>query len=71
MHQVPWETGDSYGVIAQSYADFTVRYYGSATVVFDGYGGGPSIKDNTHQRRRQNAHPVVTFTTEMEFQEKR
>ena len=25
--------------------------YGNATVVFDGFGGGPSTKDNAHQRR--------------------
>ena len=36
-----------YGAIACSYADFTVRYYGPATVVFDGYSEGASIKDNT------------------------
>jgi hypothetical protein len=28
--------------------------YGHSTVVFDGYGGGPCIKDNTHQRRGAN-----------------
>ena len=68
LHRLPWKTGDSYGAIAQSYADFSIRHYGSATVVFDGYGGGPSIKDNTHQRRgRQNVHPVVNFTAETEF----
>ena len=38
--------------------------YGSATtVVFDGYEQGPSIKDNTHQWRGQNIHPVVNFTS--------
>ena len=26
-----------YGKIAKSYAEFTIRYYGSATVVFDGH----------------------------------
>ena len=42
-----------YGEIAQSYADFTLWHYGSATtVVLDGYEEGPSIKDNIHQRPR-------------------
>ena len=50
LHRFPWKTGDSYGAIAESYADFTVRHYGQATVVFDGYSEGPSVKDNTHQR---------------------
>ena len=56
------------GEIAKSYADFAIRHYGPATtVVFDGYEEGPSIKDNTHQRRGCNMHPVVSFTTETEF----
>ena len=37
--------------IAESYAEFTLRNYGVATAVFDGYCTGASIKDNTHQRR--------------------
>jgi len=45
---------------------------GSATtVVFDGYDEGPSIKDNTHERRGQNIHPIVSFTTETEFSGKK
>ena len=45
--------------IAESYADFTVRHYEQATVVFDGYGEGPSIKDNTNQRRGKNLHLLL------------
>src|SRR6218665_1511481 len=55
LHRIPWKKGESYGTIAQSYADFTVRQYGAGTtVVFDGYEQGPSIKDNTHLRRGQS-----------------
>ena len=57
LHRLPWKKGDSYNAIAESYADFTVRHYGQATVVFDGYGEGPSIKDNTHQRRGKKPAP--------------
>ena len=64
---VPWKRVVSYGAIAQSYADFTIRHYGLATVVFDGYSGGPYVKDNTHQRRWQNIHPVVRLTADTEF----
>ena len=71
LHRLPWKKGESYGTIASSYTDFTVRHYGLATVVFDGYGEGPSIKDNTHQRRGQNTHPVVNFTADMEFSGKK
>lgn len=67
VHRVPWKRGDSYGAIAQSYADFTTRLYGKATVVFDGYSEGPSIKDNTHQRRGQNTHPAVSFNANTKF----
>ncbi|KAK4298605.1 hypothetical protein Pmani_008001 [Petrolisthes manimaculis] len=72
LHQVPWKRGQNDGEIAQSYADFTVRHYGSATtVVFDGYEEGPSIKDNTHQRRGHNSHPIVHFTADTEFSGKK
>ena len=71
LHRFPWKTGDSYGAIAESYADFNVRHYGQATVVFDGYSEGHSIKDNTHQRRGKNMHPIVSFTAETEFSGKK
>ena len=67
IHRLPWKRGDSYGAIAQSYANFVKRHYDKATVVFDGYGQDPSIKDNTHQRRGQNTRPVVSFNTDTEF----
>ena len=47
LYRLPWKKGDTYNAIAESYADFTVRHYGQATVVFDGYQDGPSIKDIT------------------------
>ena len=63
--------GDSYNALAESYADSTVRHYRQATVVFDGYGEGPSMKDNTRQRRGKNLHPIVSFTAETEFSGKK
>ena len=72
LHRIPWTRGDSYGKIAQIYADFTIQQYGSATtVVFDGYEEVPSIKDNTHQRRGHNIHPVVSFNAETVFSGKK
>ncbi|KAJ8023882.1 hypothetical protein HOLleu_36449 [Holothuria leucospilota] len=63
LHKLKWKSGDTYGNIAKSYADYTNKRYGSATVVFDGYVTGPSIKDNTHQRRGQTAvHTIVNLT---------
>ncbi|KAI3379074.1 hypothetical protein SNEBB_002215 [Seison nebaliae] len=65
LHRVKWTEGATYISIADDYASFTVRHYAKATVVFDGYGVGPSIKDGTHQRRRRtNANKVnITETT--------
>ena len=48
--------GDSYNAIAESYADFTVRH-GQATVVFDGYGEGPSIKRQHTSETRKTPAP--------------
>ena len=62
IHRVHWMKGTTYGSIANGYADFVVRNYGRATVVFDGYSDEPSIKDSTHQRRQKKHHPKVNFT---------
>jgi len=51
LHRLHWTEGCTYTSISTDYASFTLDRYGNATIVFDGYGGGPSIKDNTHQRR--------------------
>ena len=67
IHHLSWKRGDSYGAIAPSYADFTIKHYGKAAVVFDGYSDSASIKDNTHQRRGRNTHPVINFTAQTEF----
>ena len=51
IHRLPWEKGDSYSAIAESYADLTVTHYGQARVVFDGYGECPSIKDEEMRKK--------------------
>lgn len=57
--------------IAKVYADFTIKHYELATVVFDGFGAGISIKDNTHKIRPQNIYdPIVQFIRDTEFQGK-
>ena len=58
LHGLQWKAGDSYDAIAQD------CHYGLANVGFDGYGGSPSIKDNT---RGHDVHPVVHFTAETEL----
>ena len=71
MHRVQWVKGSTYGAIVESYVDFTLRNYGMATVVFDGYLGRPSVKDSTHRRRQQKHHPKVSFTSATEFSGKK
>jgi len=48
--------------IPDSYVDFTVFNYGTATVVFDGYQEIPSTKDNTHVRRQQRHLALVSVS---------
>ena len=48
LHRLKWTEGCTYSSIAENYATFTVQHYAKATVVFDGYGVGPSIKHCTH-----------------------
>lgn len=63
-----WMKNTTYGEIATRYADFVYSRYGKATVVFDGYGSGPSTKDMTHQRRKSSLRaPVINFTETMLF----
>lgn len=62
LHRGPWTKGSTYGTIADSYVNFTLRNYGTTTVVFDGYQDTPSTKDSTHQRRQQRNHLLVSVT---------
>ena len=57
--------GSTYSSIADDYASFTVRHYGRANVVFDGYEVGPSIKDCTHQQRSQKRNANKVNITEV------
>ena len=51
LQRLPWRRGDLFENICQMYVDYVMRKYSRATVVFDGYVDGPSIKDVTHNRR--------------------
>ena len=71
MYRVKWNAGDSYKIIAESYANFVLRNYGLATEVFDGYNSGPSIKENTHNRRGSHNVSVRHISEDMTFTGKR
>ena len=60
LHRLKWKEGSTYSLIPEDYVSFTVENYGRATVVFDGYEVGPSIKDCAHQRqnRKLNVNKV-------------
>ena len=68
LRRQKWSDGRTYTSIADDYASFTVKHYGKATVVFNSYSGGPSKKDNTHHRHRQNCEDHnVNITETMKF----
>ena len=51
-----WKKGDSYGAIAQSYADFNIRLYGKATVV-------SMVNENVHPSKTIRIRDVVKTLT--------
>ena len=67
LHRLKWMEGSTYSSIADSYVSFTLNLYGKATVVFDGYDGGPSTKDNTHQRRTTKVTNKVNISEATKF----
>ena len=64
LHRVPWKADDSFKVIAESYADFTVRHY-------DGYSDRSSIKENSLSETGRKFHPIVSFIEEIFLSKKR
>lgn len=70
LNRMPWKTGVTYGCIASSYADITVKRYGSVTIVFDGYSASTvSVKDGAPRRRGINStlSLIVNFSTDTPF----
>ena len=67
LHRLKWTEGSLYTSIAGSYASFTINKYGKATIVFDGYNGEPSTKDNAHERRKNHVSNKVQITDATKF----
>lgn len=67
LHRIPWRSNDTYGNIAKSYVEFTLKTYGKSTVIFDGYNKSPTIKDVTHRRRGTKTSRDVNFSPNMKF----
>ena len=71
LHRLKWVEGRTYCSITDEYVAFTVKHYGHATVVFDGY-GVPTTKDNTHQRRmKDRITSTVTIGSATQFKGKK
>jgi len=51
LQRIPWECGQTFGELCESYIKFVESKFINASVVFDGYEGGPNTKDNVHGRR--------------------
>jgi hypothetical protein len=50
LHKVKWQQGCTYSEISKQYVAFLCKRFGSkVTVVFDGYGLGPNVKDHEHE----------------------
>ena len=52
LHKIPWDENTSVTSILNKYVQYTLRRYGKATVVFDGYSPEPSTKEVAHRRRK-------------------
>jgi hypothetical protein len=66
LQRLPWAKSTSYANICQQYIAYVCNHYPNAHIVFDGYGSGPSTKDETHQRRSGSEMGVdVDFTPDM------
>ena len=64
LQRVPWECGLDFQNLCQLYVTYVTKRYQGATIVFDGYENGPSIKDAAHQRRSGSKIGLsVNFTT--------
>jgi hypothetical protein len=55
LQKIPWPRHTTYSALFALYVNYVIKHYGRATVVFDGYGNGPSTKDITHMRRSHGA----------------
>ena len=69
--RIKWVKGKTYGNLAEHDANFVLKTYAVATVVFDGYKAAPSVKDNTHFYCGKTGHATVHVRTDAVFASKR
>ncbi len=51
LHCIPWPKFARYAELCSLYVKYIHNCFHSSLNVFDGYGNGPSTKDETHQSR--------------------
>jgi len=60
VHKVKWQSCCTYAELAELYVNYVGRHFGHrVTVVFDGYGNEPTIKDHEHTRRSVKSAPNI------------
>ena len=69
--RIKWVKGKTYGNIAEHYANFVLKTYSVATIVFVGYKDAPSVRDNTHFHLGKTGHVTVHLRVDAVFASKR
>jgi len=60
LHRVVWAQTGTYHDIIKQYLSYVQKHYGFAcTIVFDGYGNGPSVKDHEHVEIATKSSPDI------------
>ena len=55
LQWLPWECGQTFDELCDSYIKCVESKLSNASVVFDWYEGGPNTKDNAHGRRNTSS----------------
>lgn len=68
LQRLPWPNQTTYANLSSLYVQYVLHHYRHAVVIFDGYGRGPSTKDEAHKRRTSsNIGAEVNFKPEMQL----
>lgn len=51
MYRIPWPPKATYKEVYTAYETYVKSKYGNAVIIFDGYDGGASTKDEVHKKR--------------------
>ena len=72
LQWLPWECGQTFGELCESYIKCVESKFINASVVLDGYEGGPNTKDNAHGRRNTSDVGIeVKFIESTKFRGKK